>query len=94
MEKLLNDLSPFQSGKMLAFVNGSGGTSRMELHIIYRRVKEALSEAGIELAGGVVDSLFTTLEMGGFSLSLFALDDELLDWWKTRAAAPYFRWPA
>lgn len=94
IEKLLADLAVFKSNKMLAFVNGSGGTSRMELHLIYRRVKQALSKAGIQLVSGTADSLFTTLEMGGFSLSLFALDEECETWWAEPAQAPYFRWPA
>ena len=47
MEKLLADLAGFQSSRMLAFVNGSGGTSRAELHILYRRVKQVLAKAHI-----------------------------------------------
>ncbi|MAT44237.1 MAG: dihydroxyacetone kinase subunit L [Anaerolineaceae bacterium] len=93
LEKILADLAPLQTGKVLAFLNGSGGTSKMELHILYRRVKQNLEKAGITLVAGVVDSLFTTLEMGGFSLSICAVDKTLTQWWQKPAQAPYFRWP-
>ncbi len=93
LEKILADLAPLQTGKVLAFLNGSGGTSKMELHILYRRVKQNLDQAKITLVAGVVDSLFTTLEMGGFSLSICVVDKTLEEWWQKPAKAPYFRWP-
>lgn len=93
LERLLEDLGEFSSRRLIAFINGSGGTSKMELHILYRRTCEGISAAGMEVAAGVVDSLFTTQEMGGFSLSLCALDQELEYYWDQPASAPAFRWP-
>lgn len=93
LERLLEDLEEFSPQRLLAFINGSGGTSRMELHILYRRTHEVISGKGFEVAAGVVDSFFTTQEMGGFSLSLCALDQELENFWDQPASAPAFRWP-
>jgi dihydroxyacetone kinase-like protein len=90
LDRLLKDLALFDAEGMLAFVNGSGGTSRMELHLLYRRVHEQL---GDQLIAGLVDSFFTTQEMGGFSLSLCAVDQELLKYWQIPASGPCFRWP-
>ncbi|KPL78878.1 hypothetical protein ADN00_05910 [Ornatilinea apprima] len=93
LPKLVDDLSDFHEKQFLIFLNGSGGTSRMELNILYRRVHHSLQNQGFEIAGSLVDSLFTTQEMGGFSLSLCAVDKELLELWNENASAACFRWP-
>jgi dihydroxyacetone kinase len=55
----------------------AGGTSLMELHLLYRRAHQARTARGLAVAAGVAGSYFTTQEMGGFSLSLCAMDNEL-----------------
>ena len=93
LDRLLEDLDEFLPGRLLLFINGSGGTSQMELHILYRRAFEQIKARGLESAAGVVGSFFTTLEMGGFSLSLCALDWEMESYWELPASSPAFRWP-
>jgi dihydroxyacetone kinase-like protein len=94
VEKLLSDLRPvMDQDRLWVFVNGSGGTSLMELHILFRRAALNLSSQGIQVAGSVVGSFFTTQDMGGFSLSLGALDGELEHWWNEPASSPCFCWP-
>jgi dihydroxyacetone kinase/dihydroxyacetone kinase-like protein len=93
LERLLCDLSSFNPEQVLVFVNGAGGTSKMELHTLYRRAYQQLNEQKIKVSAGVADSFFTTQEMGGFSLSLCAVDDELLHFWEKPASGPSFHWP-
>lgn len=94
VEKLLLDLRPVIDGDRLwVFLNGSGGTSLMELHILFRRAAHRLTSLGFQVAGSVVGSFFTTQDMGGFSLSLGLLDDELEHWWNEPASSPCFCWP-
>ena len=93
MERLLSDLEGLLEQNLLVFLNGSGGTSKMELHILYRRVAQILKEKNIAAVGVVVDSLFTTQEMGGFSLSLCAVDRELMQWWHQKASGASFHSP-
>jgi dihydroxyacetone kinase-like protein len=93
VKRLVDDLQSFPEKRLLVLLNGSGGTSRMELHILFRRVFQNLAGCDFVIQAGVVDSLFTTQEMGGFSLSLCALDEELSGLWEKPAAAPCFRWP-
>jgi dihydroxyacetone kinase phosphoprotein-dependent L subunit len=93
LERLLQDLSGFETNQLLVFLNGSGGTSLTELHILYQSVYRQLLEQGLDPAACVVDSLFTTGEMGGFSLSLCAVDSELMKLWQHPAAGPSFHWP-
>jgi dihydroxyacetone kinase len=93
IERLVSDLRGFDERRLLVFVNGAGGTSRSELHLVYRRAHQQLVSQGFLVAAAVVESLFTTLDMGGFSLSLCAADDELLEYWHAPASAAAFRWP-
>ena len=93
LDKLVPDLAAFIQDRVWVFLNGSGGTSQMELHILYQSVHQALAARGLQVAAGVVGSYFTTLEMGGFSLSLCALDEEGALWWGAPACSPTFRWP-
>jgi dihydroxyacetone kinase phosphoprotein-dependent L subunit len=93
VERLVEDLSSFSTRDLLIFLNGSGGTSQMELHILYRRAHQVLNAHGYNIKAGVVDSFFTTQEMGGFSLSLCAIDDEMAALWDTPARSPSFHWP-
>lgn len=93
LNQLLPDLGGFLHDRVWVFLNGSGGTSHMELHILYQDVHRALGLRGLQVAAGVVGTFFTTLEMGGFSLSLCALDEEAAVWWQTPASGAAFRWP-
>ena len=93
LAKLIPDLDAFLQDRVWVFLNGSGGTSQMELNILYHSIHQALTAQGLQVASGVVGSFFTTLEMGGFSLSLCALDEESAAWWDAPAASPAFCWP-
>ena len=93
LEKLVADLESFLSDKVYVFLNGSGGTSQMELHILYKSVYEQLAGLGLRVADAVIGSYFTTLSMGGFSLSLCALSEEAKPYWDAPAKSPAFHWP-
>jgi len=77
MEAILEDL-PFRSGdEVLVLVNGLGSTSLLEMYIAFRRVAEILTERNISIHRTYIGEFFTSLEMGGFSITLTRLDDEL-----------------
>ena len=50
----------------------------LELYIIFRRVKEYLSDNGIEIARSMVGEFLTVQEMAGFQMFVARMDDELL----------------
>lgn len=93
LDRLVPDLDSFLNGNVYVFLNGSGGTSRMELHILYRSIFNQLSRQGLRVADAVIGSYFTTLNMGGFSLSLCALSEESKPYWDAPADSPSFHWP-
>jgi dihydroxyacetone kinase-like protein len=89
---ILDDL-PFKSGdRVLAFINGMGGTPLMELYIVYRRVQQVLDERGITIARSLVGNYITSLEMAGTSISLLRLDDQMIDLWDSPVLTPAMRW--
>lgn len=81
-ERLVNDILAdieINSGdKVAVLVNGLGSTSRMELYTMFRKVEQMLSELGIEIYRSYVGDYITSLEMGGASITLMKLDDELI----------------
>jgi len=89
---ILDDL-PFQSGdRVLAFVNGMGGTPLLELYVVYRKLAEMLDGRGVTIARNLVGNYITSLEMAGCSITLLKLDDELTRLWDAPVNTPALRW--
>ena len=90
LDELLAD-GPIAAGTpTLVLINGTGGTTMMELLTIYGEVSAQLANKGIEAISPMVGSYSTTQEMGGFSISLFTPTDEMLRLWRAPHAAPHF----
>jgi len=75
--KVIEDL-PFKSGdEVVVLINGLGSTSLLEMYICFRKVNQILADHNIKVHRTYVGEFFTSLEMGGFSVTLTKLDDEL-----------------
>jgi dihydroxyacetone kinase-like protein len=94
LDAVLSDRRPQDGGRVLAFVNGMGGTPQIELYLLYGEIERGLREAGLEPARNLVGSYITSLEMAGASLTLLELDDELLELWDAPVHTPALRWGA
>jgi len=91
---VIDDL-PFKQGdRVLAFVNGMGGTPLLELYVVYRKLAEILDGRGITIARNLVGNYITSLEMAGCSITLLRLDDELIRLWDAPVHTPALRWGA
>jgi dihydroxyacetone kinase-like protein len=89
---ILDDL-PFVAGdKVLAFVNGMGGTPLIELYVVFAELKKILDGRGIKIARNLVGNYITSLEMAGCSITLLRLDDELTKYWDAPVLTPALRW--
>jgi phosphoenolpyruvate---glycerone phosphotransferase subunit DhaK len=93
VEPVLSDLEP-QGSRVLAFVNGMGGTPQLELYVLYHEVDKLLRDAGLEPVRNLVGSYITSLEMAGASLTVLELDDELESLWDAPVDTPALRWGA
>jgi dihydroxyacetone kinase-like protein len=90
-DAIVEDL-PFESGdKVLAMVNGMGGTPLIELYIVYRELNRFLQDRGISIERRLVGNYITSLEMAGCSITLLKLDDELTRLWDAPADTPGLR---
>jgi dihydroxyacetone kinase-like protein len=86
---------PYQSGdRVLAFVNGMGGTPLIELFIVYRELHRFLEQQGITIERRLIGNYITSLEMAGCSITLLRLDDELVGLWDAPVNTPALRWGA
>lgn len=93
-EPILDDL-PFASGdRVLAFVNGMGGTPLLELYLVYEELRALLEARGVTIARNLVGPYITSLEMAGTSITLLRLDDELIRLWDAPVVTAGLRWGA
>lgn len=92
LDAVLTDL-PFARGdKVLAFVNGLGGTPLLELYVMYHEVDRILATQGVQIERSLVGSYITSLDMAGTSVTLLKLDDELVALWDAPVNTPALRW--
>jgi phosphoenolpyruvate---glycerone phosphotransferase subunit DhaK len=91
---IVEDL-PFSPGdRVLAFVNGMGGTPLIELYIVYAEVAKLLEDRGLAIERNLVGNFITSLEMQGCSITLVKLDDEMVRYWDSPVDTPALRWGA
>jgi dihydroxyacetone kinase-like protein len=91
---ILDDL-PYNAGdRVIAFVNGMGGTPLIELYVVYNKVAAMCRERGLTIERNLIGSYITSLEMAGCSITLLKLDDETTRLWDAPVHTPALRWGA
>ena len=90
-EAILEDLRPAAGDRLAVMVNGLGATPPEELYIIYRKVYDILTAAGLKIHRAYVGEFATSMEMAGASLTFMRLDDELAALLDAPAYTPFFR---
>lgn len=75
---------PQGATRVAVLVNSLGSTPFEELFILYRRAARQLGTAGLTIVNPLIGPYVTSMEMGGASISLCFLDDEI----ETLLAAP------
>jgi len=89
---ILDDV-PFESGdRVLAFVNGMGGTPLIELYVVFNKLARICADRGVTIERSLVGSYITSLDMAGCSITLLKLDDELIRYWDAPVDTPALRW--
>ena len=77
MEKILADLPFARNDEVSVILNGLGSTSLLEMYVIYNRIDSILRDRGIKVYKAWVGEYFTSMEMGGFSITLTRLDGDI-----------------
>jgi phosphoenolpyruvate---glycerone phosphotransferase subunit DhaK len=89
---IVEDLPFNPSDRVLAFVNGMGGTPLIELYVMYNEVARLLQGHGIQIERNLIGNYITSLEMQGCSITLLKLDDEMVRYWDAPVNTPGLRW--
>lgn len=82
---------PKSGDKVALLVNNLGGLSLLELNAILDEVIRQVTNAGLQIQYTLADSLLSSLDGPGFSITLFNLDDEIENLLKASTNAP--SWP-
>ncbi len=84
---------PLRRGdRLLALVNGMGGTPLSELYIVYRKLCDLCKRKGMHIVRSLIGNYITSLEMQGCSITLLRTDEELVDLWDAPVHTPSLRW--
>jgi dihydroxyacetone kinase-like protein len=89
---IVNDLGDRAAGDLLLFVNGFGGTPSIELYVMYHAARRLLEKRGLRIARSLVGSFVTSLEMAGCSITVSALDSEIMALWDQPVHTAALRW--
>jgi phosphoenolpyruvate---glycerone phosphotransferase subunit DhaK len=75
IDKIVAELKLTAGEKVVAFVNGLGGTPLMEQYVFMNDVLNILGEHKIEVARKLIGNKMTSIEMQGISLTLLRVKD-------------------
>lgn len=77
IDRLLVEVTDTNSQYAL-MVNGMGATPEMELFVINNSIADYLAEKNIKVARTYVGNFMTSMDMAGFSITLYKVDDQRL----------------
>jgi phosphoenolpyruvate---glycerone phosphotransferase subunit DhaK len=90
LKTILEDLPFTQGDEVSVLVNSLGATPKEELYVLYRKVFQILTAAGIRIYQPYIGEFATSMEMAGASISILRLDDELKRLLARPAKTPFF----
>ncbi len=94
LSAVLDDGAVSSGDRVLAFVNGMGGTPLLELYVVYNKVAAMCRDRGVTIERNLIGSYITSLEMAGVSITVLKLDDEMLRLWDAPVHTAALRWGA
>lgn len=77
LDHILKDFENLD-GDFVLMVNGMGQTTEMELFVVNNFCYDYLKEKNINIKKTFLGNFMTSMDMAGFSLTLFKVDDEIL----------------
>lgn len=77
VDRLLEEIKDNDS-EYAVMVNGMGATPEMELYVINNCLADYLAEKNIKVARTYIGNFMTSMDMAGFSITLYKVDDERL----------------
>ena len=91
-DAVTSDVPVGDGDKVLAMVNGLGGTPLIELYVVAGELASYCADRNITIERSLVGSYVTSLEMAGFTITLVKADEELIELWDAAVNTPALRW--
>ncbi len=76
--------------KIAVMINGLGSTPLLELNIVYYDLHKRLQKDGLIVHDAEIKTYCTCMEMGGFSITILRLDDELIHYLDQPCFCPFY----
>ncbi|MDD3140625.1 MAG: dihydroxyacetone kinase subunit DhaK [Lachnospiraceae bacterium] len=88
---MLKEEMNLEAGTEIAvLVNGLGSTTLLELNVVYYELNKHLETDGLNVHDAEIKNWCTCQEMGGFSITILKLDDEIKKYYDTACNSPYY----
>lgn len=89
-DELKAEMGLKEGDEAAVLVNGLGSTPLLELNIVYYDLHRLFVEDGIRIYDAEVKTYCTCMEMGGFSITILKLDEELKKYYDAPCYSPYY----
>ncbi len=76
--------------RLAVLVNGLGSTPMLELNLVYYNLYKHLKQDKLIIHDSEIKTYCTCMEMGGFSITLLRLDEELIRYYDMPCYSPYY----
>lgn len=88
--ELKKEMDLKQGDEIAVLVNGLGSTPLLELNIVYHELHKHFVKDGLKVHDAEVKTYCTCMEMGGFSITILRLDEELKKYLDAPCYSPYY----
>lgn len=89
-EELKAEMDLKTGDEVAVLVNGLGSTPLLELNIVYYDLHRRMAADGLKVHDAEVKTYCTCMEMGGFSITILKLDEELKQYYDAPCYSPYY----
>lgn len=89
-EELKAEMGLKTGDEVAVLVNGLGSTPLLELNIVYYDLHRRMAADGLKVHDAEVKTYCTCMEMGGFSITILKLDEELKQYYDAPCYSPYY----
>jgi dihydroxyacetone kinase len=87
-DEIKKEMGLKKSDEVAVLVNGLGSTTLLELNTVYFELDKHLKADGLKVHDSEVKCFCTCQEMGGFSITILRLDEELKKYYDTACCSP------
>ena len=89
-QELSKEMELTKGQEVAILVNGLGSTTLLELNIVYHDLDKLMKADGLIVHDAEIKNYCTCQEMGGFSITILKLDEELKRYYNAPCHSPYY----